>query len=158
MGNNEPNPAGTHDVTAEALGFPAESPGASHAQPPSPVTAVPEKAYGSKDADETYTTTHGSETHPPVEKRFDGSVSASPLGQWQRILAVLNWMPQNCRYDPDDPPKFTNSMNILLAFVSWGIEREQFSSNTTSTMYANIVSASRPQLSLLPTCTIHSQF
>ncbi|KAI1389330.1 MFS general substrate transporter [Hypoxylon trugodes] len=33
-----------------------------------------------------------------------------------RVMAILNWMPQRCRYDPENPPKFTLSMNILLAF------------------------------------------
>ncbi|KAI1455616.1 MFS general substrate transporter [Annulohypoxylon moriforme] len=32
------------------------------------------------------------------------------------ITNVLNWMPQRCRYDPENPPNFTLSMNILLAF------------------------------------------
>jgi hypothetical protein len=34
-----------------------------------------------------------------------------------RFLQSINWMPPWCRYDPHNPPKFTLSMNILLAFV-----------------------------------------
>jgi len=37
---------------------------------------------------------------------------------WRRTLSILNWMPKRCRYDPENPPKFTNSMNILLAFAT----------------------------------------
>lgn len=37
---------------------------------------------------------------------------------WRRTLSILNWMPKRCRYDPKNPPKFTNSMNILLAFAT----------------------------------------
>ncbi|RWA07361.1 hypothetical protein EKO27_g7745 [Xylaria grammica] len=33
-----------------------------------------------------------------------------------RFLQSINWMPPWCRYDPHNPPKFTLSMNILLAF------------------------------------------
>ncbi|KAI1204277.1 MFS general substrate transporter [Annulohypoxylon truncatum] len=33
-----------------------------------------------------------------------------------KITTVLSWMPQRCRYDPENPPSFTLSMNILLAF------------------------------------------
>ncbi|KAI0505988.1 major facilitator superfamily domain-containing protein [Xylaria bambusicola] len=31
------------------------------------------------------------------------------------VLRRINWIPPWCRYDPDNPPKFTLSMNILLA-------------------------------------------
>jgi hypothetical protein len=34
-----------------------------------------------------------------------------------KFLESINWMPPWCRYDPHKPPKFTLSMNILLAFV-----------------------------------------
>ncbi|KAI0114465.1 major facilitator superfamily domain-containing protein [Nemania sp. FL0031] len=33
-----------------------------------------------------------------------------------KFLRTVNWMPSWCRYDPQNPPKFTLSMNILLAF------------------------------------------
>ncbi|OTB10319.1 hypothetical protein K445DRAFT_70566 [Daldinia sp. EC12] len=31
-------------------------------------------------------------------------------------MRTLNWMPQRCRYDPENPPSFTLSLNILFAF------------------------------------------
>ncbi|KAI1822157.1 MFS general substrate transporter [Xylaria intraflava] len=37
-------------------------------------------------------------------------------GFMTRFLQAINWMPPWCRYDPNNPPKFTLSMNILLAF------------------------------------------
>ncbi|KAI1494173.1 MFS general substrate transporter [Biscogniauxia mediterranea] len=37
-------------------------------------------------------------------------------GAVAQILNVLNWMPRWCRYDPENPPSFTLSMNILLGF------------------------------------------
>ncbi|OTB02784.1 hypothetical protein M426DRAFT_322381 [Hypoxylon sp. CI-4A] len=33
-----------------------------------------------------------------------------------KVIRIVNWMPQRCRYDPDNPPSFTLSMNMLLAF------------------------------------------
>lgn len=39
------------------------------------------------------------------------------IGLLTKVTRILNWMPQRCRYDPENPPKFTLSMNILLAFV-----------------------------------------
>ncbi|KAJ8105897.1 hypothetical protein ONZ43_g7245 [Nemania bipapillata] len=37
-------------------------------------------------------------------------------GAVTRFLQTINWMPTWCRYDAHNPPKFTLSMNILLAF------------------------------------------
>ncbi|RYP77147.1 hypothetical protein DL770_007112 [Monosporascus sp. CRB-9-2] len=37
--------------------------------------------------------------------------------RFEKARAGLNWMPQRCRYDPENPPSFTLGMNILLAFV-----------------------------------------
>ncbi|KAI1408324.1 major facilitator superfamily transporter [Hypoxylon sp. FL1857] len=31
-------------------------------------------------------------------------------------MRALNWMPRRCRYDPENPPNFTLSLNILFAF------------------------------------------
>lgn len=42
------------------------------------------------------------------------------IGLLANVMRILNWMPRRCRYDPENPPNFTLSMNILLAFVrSW---------------------------------------
>jgi hypothetical protein len=37
---------------------------------------------------------------------------------WRRIYAVLTWTPPNCRWDPDKPPQFSMSMNVLFAFAA----------------------------------------
>ncbi|KAI0007424.1 MFS general substrate transporter [Xylariaceae sp. FL0662B] len=37
-------------------------------------------------------------------------------GTVRRVVQTLRWMPKWCRYDPKNPPSFTLSMNILLAF------------------------------------------
>ncbi|KAI0155384.1 MFS general substrate transporter [Hypoxylon sp. FL1284] len=37
-------------------------------------------------------------------------------GLLTKVINILGWMPQRCRYDPENPPSFTLSMNILLAF------------------------------------------
>ncbi|RYP13611.1 hypothetical protein DL765_006812 [Monosporascus sp. GIB2] len=55
----------------------------------------------------------------PATKRAAGTSRAEPeeTNRFTKALAVLNWMPQRCRYDPKSPPSFTLGMNILLAFV-----------------------------------------
>ncbi|KAI1350692.1 major facilitator superfamily domain-containing protein [Xylaria sp. FL0043] len=44
------------------------------------------------------------------------SRTTSQHGATATFLQTINWMPPWCRYDPDNPPNFTLSMNILLAF------------------------------------------
>lgn len=39
-----------------------------------------------------------------------------------KVARVLNWMPQRCRYDPENPPTFTLSMNIMLALVCMSLD------------------------------------
>ncbi|TKX26664.1 MFS transporter-like protein 12 [Elsinoe australis] len=34
-----------------------------------------------------------------------------------RILAVVNWMPERCRWNPEKPPVFRTPMNVLFAFA-----------------------------------------
>ena len=55
----------------------------------------------------------------------DGIISSSPTAMdnskgkalVDKAMKILNWMPERCRYDPENPPNFTLAMNILLAFV-----------------------------------------
>lgn len=34
-----------------------------------------------------------------------------------RLRQILTWAPKNCRYDPNEPPKFSLSLNLLFAVV-----------------------------------------
>jgi hypothetical protein len=52
----------------------------------------------------------GKNTNLRETEEEDGTILTS-------FLNKINWMPPWCRYDPNKPPKFTLSMNILLAFV-----------------------------------------
>jgi hypothetical protein len=51
-----------------------------------------------------------------------GSINPAPPGRksgyLKSCLKVLTWMPKNARYDTENPPKFSMSMNFLYAVVS----------------------------------------
>jgi hypothetical protein len=34
-----------------------------------------------------------------------------------KLWTVITWTPPNCRWDPDNPPKFHMGLNILFAFA-----------------------------------------
>ena len=36
---------------------------------------------------------------------------------WQRAVDYVFWVPPNCRWNPERPPKFSMGMNILFAFA-----------------------------------------
>ncbi|KAI2640212.1 MFS general substrate transporter [Xylaria nigripes] len=57
------------------------------------------------------------EDHSPKENQHI-ITTVVPLddGIVTRFLQSINWMPSWCRYDPNNPPSFTLSMNLLLAF------------------------------------------
>lgn len=38
----------------------------------------------------------------------------------KRLGDLVTWMPKNCRYNPNEPPKFSLSLNVLFALVSLG--------------------------------------
>ncbi len=47
-----------------------------------------------------------------------GSEKKRKLSVWRKIYNTLNYVPPNCRWDPNKPPTFSMSMNILFAFAA----------------------------------------
>jgi hypothetical protein len=43
--------------------------------------------------------------------------SLRPAPKWQQVFHVLNWMPPWCRWNPESPPVFSLTMNVLFAFA-----------------------------------------
>jgi hypothetical protein len=35
-----------------------------------------------------------------------------------RVWTFVTWTPKRCRWDPEDPPKFSMALNLLFGFVS----------------------------------------
>ena len=40
-----------------------------------------------------------------------------PATRWRRLWHTLNWMPPWCRFDPENPPKFSMWHNVLFGFA-----------------------------------------
>ncbi len=36
----------------------------------------------------------------------------------KRVWSIITWMPERCRWDPENPPKFNMRLNFLFGFVS----------------------------------------
>jgi hypothetical protein len=52
---------------------------------------------------------------PREENRLGGMLDIKFL---RTCGTVVSWTPKRCRWDPDDPPKFSFTLNLLFAFVS----------------------------------------
>jgi len=60
----------------------------------------------------------------PTSAQFDGPEDVAHKQQTegqpsflQRAWRIINWTPPNCRWDPENPPKFSMSLNVLFAFA-----------------------------------------
>ncbi|KAI1306168.1 major facilitator superfamily domain-containing protein [Xylaria venustula] len=83
-------------------------------------SAIPLNARDDNGQDAVEATGQG-ETLPGIRETMTHhetgiSFKATTTRSISKFLQKLNFMPSWCRYDPQNPPKFTLSMNILLAF------------------------------------------
>lgn len=49
---------------------------------------------------------------PPHESK-----SLSTTSIWRKVYTAITWIPPNCRWDPENPPKFSMKLNLLFAFA-----------------------------------------
>ena len=50
------------------------------------------------------------------EKKFIISLRDNKMAR--ELWRIVTWTPRRCRWDPDSPPKFSMSLNLLFGFVS----------------------------------------
>lgn len=53
-----------------------------------------------------------------IDDNIDVAKHQGNASVWRRIYSVLTWTPKNCRWDPEKPPQFSMSMNVLFAFAA----------------------------------------
>lgn len=82
-----------------------------------------------KDGDQSEKPDLGPNTEGISTSSQDGNGTSSPgtleeTGQntlLAKAIKAWNWIPQRCRYDPENPPNFTLALNILFAFVCYNL-------------------------------------
>ena len=63
---------------------------------------------------------NATDTESPDSIALEGSEASHQSKRWAIIGTIyqgLSWTPRTCRYDPENPPKFSLAMNFLFAFV-----------------------------------------
>lgn len=81
--------------------------------PPLSIASDPrsEKNNEAEDANGGSVPTRESEEKGRLAQLLDNEVS-------RKVWAIISWTPKRCRWDPEDPPKFSLALNLLFAFVS----------------------------------------
>jgi hypothetical protein len=84
--------------------------GASTSAPvPTEVGVTPAKVIGEDSKESTSTTSSD-------EKGYLAKIKDHEF--LKRCWKVITWTPKRCRWDPEDPPKFSMGLNLLFGFVS----------------------------------------
>lgn len=83
-----------------------------HRAGPVEITRIPDKGS------QTPTATAAPQERLQQELGAGGVKEREVLSIWKRVYAVLTWTPPNCRWDPNKPPQFSMSMNVLFAFAA----------------------------------------
>ncbi|KAK0663654.1 putative uncharacterized transporter YgaY [Lasiodiplodia hormozganensis] len=47
----------------------------------------------------------------------EASTTLAKSSIWRRMYGIVFWVPPNCRWDPENPPGFSMSLNFLFAFA-----------------------------------------
>lgn len=56
-------------------------------------------------------------SEPGAEPTEESSQPRGRRAALNRVRRFVTWAPKNCRYDPNEPPKFSLSLNLLFALV-----------------------------------------
>ncbi|KAI1515177.1 AraJ Arabinose efflux permease [Pyrenophora tritici-repentis] len=69
----------------------------------------------------------------------------------QRAWTILTWTPPNCRYDPNKPPQFSMSLNILFAFAGGFTVANLYYNHPILNLLAHSFSVPPDRVSQIPT-------
>lgn len=64
------------------------------------------------------------------DKRRFATIRDNDLAR--RVWNVVSWTPKRCRWDPEDPPKFSLGLNLLFGFVRCSFSRFRSGKNQLS--------------------------
>lgn len=89
----------------------------------------------------------GTSSTTAAEPRDDSSQPTT----WQLIYTVLSYTPERCRYDPDNPPKFSTALNLLFAFAASFTVANLYYNHPILHLLAGEFNVSNERASLIPT-------
>lgn len=91
---------------------------------------------------------------------IDGSGSSSPSKPqslpwraYNKIYAIVSWTPPRCRWDPNNPPKFSMSMNVMFGFAGAFTVANLYYSHPILNILAHDFGVPFEKVSQIPTLT-----
>ena len=82
---------------------------------------------------------------------LENEKSSPYLKAWRRIYGILSWTPPKCRWDPEKPPRFSMSLNILFAFAGAFTVANLYYSHPILNILAHDFNVSYEDVSQVPT-------
>jgi len=70
---------------------------------------------------------------------------------WQRLYAIITYTPSRCRYDPNQPLKFSNWLNVLFAFAGCFTVANLYYSHPILNLFAKDFGITDQEASYIPT-------
>jgi predicted MFS family arabinose efflux permease len=77
---------------------------------------VPQEIETSADNGDSQNSPSTSPSDETEARELENEKTKTP-SRWRRAYEVAFWVPPNCRWDPNKPPKFSMGLNILFAFA-----------------------------------------
>ena len=88
------------------------------------------------------------------EKPHDG-ITTSPERSnapiWRRAIDLISYTPKRCRWDPDNPPKFTLALNVLFGVAATATVADLYYSHPILNILAEDFGVSYESASIIPT-------
>ena len=88
---------------------------------------------------------------PAEETQHNNETPADEPSRWQRFSGRLLWIPPNCRWQPDNPPKFSMPLNILFAFAGAFTVANLYYNHPILNVLAHDFNVPYDKVSLIPT-------
>ncbi|KAL2818740.1 major facilitator superfamily domain-containing protein [Aspergillus cavernicola] len=97
---------------------------------------------------------HNVVTPDNIEQPRDGEENLEESQEKRHpLVAALLWAPPQCRWNPDNPPKFNILMNLLFAFAGTFTVANLYYAQPLLDLLADFFNVSQVRASLIPTCS-----
>ncbi|KAL5334166.1 MFS general substrate transporter [Aspergillus crustosus] len=90
---------------------------------------------------------------PQPQLQLQLQLQPQPQDDQNRFIKALLWAPPNCRWDPDNPPKFNILLNLLFAFAGTFTVANLYYAQPLLDIFADFFNVSQERAALIPTCS-----
>ena len=89
--------------------------------------------------------------HTQEPKRDENQRLAQGITFWRNALDVLTYTPKRCRWDPENPPRFSMGLNLLFGFAATFTVANLYYNHPILNILAEDFHVTNERASLIPT-------